>query len=309
MKRYLKFRSPARAFTFGWMIGLLLVLLVASVAHAQVTATDASYSFIKEYTFHASAAETGAGHSSVIDVSAYASGQITVNLTAISGGTTTLDVTVYSCQTSTWSTTTCISVATMTQLSGTGSQLINVSGFQRYLAVGWTPGSGTSATFTAYGAFKPYPLTAVAAVKAPSNAPALTDPAQVVTLRPDVQLDPCASPQVAKTSTKIAVSSQTTAQLIAPSTGKSTYVCGFAVTYTSGTTPTLKFISGTQTTTACDTGPADLTGVMSIPATAGQGLVIGAGQTMFSTAASTQLCIVSGGTTPNYNGFITYVQQ
>jgi len=46
-----------------------------------------------------------------------------------------------------------------------------------------------------------------------------------------------------------------------------------------------------------------------VQATSGTATIIGAGHTVFTTPAANQLCVTSGGTTPNLNGFLTYVQQ
>ena len=336
MKRLLAFTSPAKDFWFGWLVAMVLVLLIMPMlAHAQVGYIDASSGFLKENTFHASAAETAAGTSTVIDVGAYASGQITVNLTAITGGTTTLDATVYTCQTSTYAAATCKSVATMTQLTGVGSQLISVSGFQRYLAVGWSPGAGTTATFTIYGAFKPYPLTAtspvttnqgtaagtsggwpvkvtdgttVDTVKAASTAPATTDTAIVVTQRPEVATDPCGSTQVAKSSATYAVSTATTTKVVEFSGTTKVYVCAFGVVNHTAAAGGVTFLYGTQTTTACDTGATNLTGAMDLPSTIGGSLIVGTGNTVFSGASAKALCITNTGTS-GLNGWVTYVQQ
>jgi hypothetical protein len=121
--------------------------------------------------------------------------------------------------------------------------------------------------------------------------------------------DPCGDPNIPKSSAPIAVSSATTAAAVAAVTGKVIYVCGYQVTYTSGTSPTLLFKYGTQTTNPCDTAATSLTGVMAVPAVAGQGPAVFAPVSLFKAPASNQLCLTSAGTTPNYNGFITYVQQ
>jgi hypothetical protein len=120
-------------------------------------------------------------------------------------------------------------------------------------------------------------------------------------------VDPCASPAVDKSSFSVAISSATTVAVQAGSSGKRVYVCAFTVTYTSGTSPTIQFEVGTGGT--CGTGTTVKTGVMAIPATAGQGLVAGAGHTLFSGSAAQDMCIVSSGTTPTYNGWVTFVQM
>lgn len=48
---------------------------------------------------------------------------------------------------------------------------------------------------------------------------------------------------------------------------------------------------------------------MALPVTSGQGLIVGAGHTLFSGTAGQDMCIVSTGTTPTVNGWVTYVQM
>ena len=284
MKRFLTFETPAWRMALGCVLALLLML--PALAHAQIGYIDATSGFLKENTFVASGAQTASGASAIIDAGAYQSGILTVAVTAVSGTNPTLDVNFQTCTAN--SAATCVPMQSVSQFTAIGSQLLQVSGFGRYVRVIWTIGGTATPTFTfsVYGAFKPY------TGQAQTNVG-----------------DPCAMAGIPKQSAAIAVSSATTAAIV-PSVGsKVIYVCGVAVTYTSGTTPTLQFRTGTQTSTACDTGAASLTGVMSIPAAAGQGLIIGAGASSFSTPSGNQLCITSGGTTPNFNGFLTYVQQ
>lgn len=121
--------------------------------------------------------------------------------------------------------------------------------------------------------------------------------------------DPCENPNVAKSSAVIAFSSATTSALVALSSGKVIYVCAFTISMTSGTTPTLLFKTGTQTTNPCDTGTVNLTGTMALPTSSGTFITVGAGHSMFQTPASFQLCITTAGTSPTGNGWITYVQK
>ncbi len=52
------------------------------------------------------------------------------------------------------------------------------------------------------------------------------------------------------------IASATTTALIQPVAGQSIFICGWHVTTTQGTAPlTFQFITGTQTTTPCDTAP------------------------------------------------------
>jgi hypothetical protein len=279
------------AFGFRWRstVGFFLVLamfLLALPALAQVGYIDATSGFLKEQTFHASAAETTNGSSAIIDAGAYQGGVLTLAVTVVSGTNPTLDVAFQTCSANLAAS--CVTLQSATQVTAAGTQLIQVNGFGRYIRMTWTIGGTATPTFTfsIYGAFKP------------DYFQAQTGPG-----------DPCENPAFPKQSVPIAVSSATTAVLVPSFTGKATYVCGITALFTSGTSPTMLLKYGTQTSTACDTGAVNLTGVMNITATAGQGLVIGTGTSLLTAPASNQLCITSAGTTPNYQGFLTYVQQ
>lgn len=118
--------------------------------------------------------------------------------------------------------------------------------------------------------------------------------------------DPCASPGIVKSSVALSQASSTTAAIVAASAGKKTYVCGFTASAV-GTTPTFTFVTGTQTTTPCDTGPSNLSGAINPSATVGV-MSYGPSHTAFSTAASGQLCLTTAATT-DVAGVLTYVQQ
>jgi hypothetical protein len=288
MKRLLTFGSPAKDFTLGWLLALLLTLLIVPMmAHAQVGYIDATSGFLKEYNFHSTGiTETASGASPVIDVGAYHGGEFTIQATALTGTNPTLDVMVQACQDAT--TTYCVPLQMAEQFTAAGTHQLHVKGFARWLRVLWTiGGTGTpSATFSIYGAFKPY--------------------------GGEIRVglgDPCQQPGIPKQSLPIAVSAAGTTALVPTVGTKVTTVCAITTIFASGTSPTVQFKAGTQTTTACDTNPVTLTGAMSLPVTAGQGLVLGAGGTLFAAPSGNQLCVVAGGTTPAFNGVLTYVQQ
>lgn len=117
-------------------------------------------------------------------------------------------------------------------------------------------------------------------------------------------VDPCASAAIDKSSFSVAISTATTTAVQAGTAGKRIYVCAFTIIYTSGTTPTVQFEVGTGGT--C-TSPTAKTGVIAVQATAGTGLIVGAGHTLFSGAAGQDMCILSAGTTPTVNGWVTFV--
>jgi hypothetical protein len=124
--------------------------------------------------------------------------------------------------------------------------------------------------------------------------------------------DPCQNPSVAKSSAAIAISSATTTQLVGLSGSTVVYVCGFLASATAGTNPSLQFEYGTGS--SCGTGTTVLTGAMAtgvtVSATApGPIFADPRGATAFKTAAGNALCAVTAGTTPNFQGYVTFVQQ
>ena len=108
-------------------------------------------------------------------------------------------------------------------------------------------------------------------------------------------------------SAAIAISTATSTAVVAAAAGKTVYVCGFALT-AAGTTPTAEIETGTQTTAPCDTGTIALTGAMA-PSVGGELRSAGGRGVQIAGNAGAQLCIVSGGTTPSLQGYLTYVQQ
>lgn len=120
-------------------------------------------------------------------------------------------------------------------------------------------------------------------------------------------VDPCASASIDKSSFSVAISTATTTAVQAGAAGKRVYVCAFTIIYTSGTTPTIQFEVGTGGT--CGAATAVKTGVIAIQATSGTGLIVGAGHTLFSGTAAQDMCIVSTGTGPTVNGWVTFVQM
>lgn len=104
------------------------------------------------------------------------------------------------------------------------------------------------------------------------------------------------------------ISTAVTTSIVAVSGTTKVYVCAFSLYVVSGTLPTFVIEGGTGA--ACVTTQVPLTGTFGgISAAVGvdfaQGTGLGA---LFTTAASSALCIVSGGTLPNIQGFVTYAQ-
>lgn len=118
--------------------------------------------------------------------------------------------------------------------------------------------------------------------------------------------DPCQSAAIPKSSAAINIGSATTTAVVAKATGKVTYVCSFNASI-AGTSPTVLFKYGTQTTTPCDTGATSVSGTYA--PTSGSVLALGTGSVTMQTAVTTDLCITTAGTGPSVQGVLTYVQQ
>ncbi len=125
--------------------------------------------------------------------------------------------------------------------------------------------------------------------------------------------DPCMSPDIAKSSAPINITSGITTSLVAVSGSTVVYVCGFAVTIAPSavTADTIAFEYGTGA--AC-TSPTLLTGTFgngdlttTVPVTPIH--YGGAGSTIFKSAASAGICALTAGSAVNIQGVLTYVQQ
>jgi hypothetical protein len=111
-------------------------------------------------------------------------------------------------------------------------------------------------------------------------------------------------PVACDNSVAVAITTATTTQIVAVSGTTSIYVCAFHLYAVSGTAPSLSFEYGTSTN--C-TGTHALTGTYSAivgELTSGSGL----GYLFHTPAGANGLCIVTGGTTPSVQGFVTYAQ-
>ncbi len=115
------------------------------------------------------------------------------------------------------------------------------------------------------------------------------------------QFNPCQNPSITKTSIGVALAAGTH-QLVAAVAGQKVYVCGFSATF-AGTTPALTFITGTQATTACDTGAANLSGAF-LP-TSGTFVNMAVPGAIAIGAASGQVCALTVG---SIQGVMTYAQ-
>lgn len=140
----------------GFLAALVIAMLVIVPIEAQIQSTrDATSAFIKESAILASAARTASGDSTtVIDLAAYASGNIFIDVTAVSGTTPSMTVTFQSCSTTT--TTDCYDHTAGAAITVAGKQLVKVNNFGRYGFVKFAiTGTTPSFTFSVKGAFKP----------------------------------------------------------------------------------------------------------------------------------------------------------
>ncbi len=124
--------------------------------------------------------------------------------------------------------------------------------------------------------------------------------------------DPCASPDIAKSSKAISVTSATTTSLVAVSGSTITYVCGFVMTIapsaTSADTAAFEYGTGASCTSPVlltgTFGNGDLTSAAPVVSVSYSGPF-----TLFKSAASNGICILTTGTAVNVQGVLTYVQQ
>lgn len=119
--------------------------------------------------------------------------------------------------------------------------------------------------------------------------------------------DPCGNPNVMKTSKALNVTAS--AIVVALSGNTTIYVCSIYLNINGGTGPfTVNIQSGTGA--VCGTSTANLTGIMSFPASATSTYQMGpGGSSLYNSGAARQICILVGGTTPSYQGHMSYVQQ
>ncbi len=126
---------------------LAALLTVVILLHAGICSADDHKTRV--ITFLSSGVKTAAtAQSTAFDVSAYAEGQIFIDVTA-EGGTSTLDVIIQaSPDNAVWYTHT-----TMTQITATGQYRTALTNFGNYVRIYYVVG-GTSFTFSATGVFK-----------------------------------------------------------------------------------------------------------------------------------------------------------
>lgn len=122
--------------------------------------------------------------------------------------------------------------------------------------------------------------------------------------------DPCLANT--KSSAAINITTATTTSIVAVSGATTVYVCGFSITVAPSITSADTALFEYGTGAAC-TGPVALTGTFGngnvaltgvAPVTYGNGAA-----TIFKSAASNGICVLSAGTSVSIQGVLTYVQQ
>jgi len=116
----------------------------------------------------------------------------------------------------------------------------------------------------------------------------------------------CGDPGAVIQSAPINIGANTTVRILAGAAARKIYVCGFVATL-AGTTPTVKFEEGTQVSTACDTGEADLSGALA--PSSGQVLSYSGPSDVMTLPPATDLCAATTGTGSSFQGLISYVQK
>jgi len=134
-----------------------------------------------------------------------------------------------------------------------------------------------------------------------------------VTIASDQYVDPCQSPNIAKSSVPINLTAAAgTTSLVAVSGATVVYVCGISFTIAPSATTADSILFEYGTGAAC-TGPVALTGTFgSGDVTTAAPLVTvnyGGAGTIFKSAASNGVCALTAGNTINIQGVMTYVQQ
>jgi hypothetical protein len=148
---------------FSIMAVLLLAMFFVTLAAAQKNYRDATSGFLNETTFVTSAAyTTSASNITPVDLGAYASGVLVINVTAVSGTTPSLTVNFQTCYSAPGAgtapaTASCVSHTASSAITATGVYLIKpLANFARWNNVSYTiSGTTPSFTFSAVGYFKP----------------------------------------------------------------------------------------------------------------------------------------------------------
>lgn len=113
----------------------------------------------------------------------------------------------------------------------------------------------------------------------------------------------CADSGANINSSVINVGAATTALIVAVQGTQPVHVCGFSASL-AGTTPTVKFVIGTQVTNPCDTNASTISGVFA--PTSGQMITAGWGGDILVVPAGDQLCATTVGTGSSFQGILTW---
>jgi hypothetical protein len=139
-----------------------VMLMPATPAQAQKSYRDATGGFLNETAFVPSAAYTTSSNTiTPVDLGAYTSGIIVVNVTAVSGTSPSLTVNFRTCASSPGQQTApananCVIHTAGSAITATGLQIIKVDHFARWNTLDFSiSGTTPSFTFTATGYFKP----------------------------------------------------------------------------------------------------------------------------------------------------------
>jgi hypothetical protein len=132
-----------------------------------------------------------------------------------------------------------------------------------------------------------------------------TDTSGNMVSTPVTAVDPCQDPQTAKNSVAINVSGAGTTQPIPPNGSQVIYPCEVLMTVT-GTAPTFQWTYGTGAT--CGSGTVTLTGAISVLVSATV-LDHAIGSIFKPSASAAGMCLTLGGTLPNAQGKLLYVQK
>jgi hypothetical protein len=137
-------------------IGMLIALMAWQPVMAQKSYRDATSGFLNETQFLSSAARTTSDSTAVpVDIGPYDTGNIIVNITAVSGSASpTLTVIFDVCADATVNK--CVQHSATAGLTATGLTLLKVNQLGRYHRIRYTiSGTTPSFTFEVYGVFKP----------------------------------------------------------------------------------------------------------------------------------------------------------
>lgn len=138
---------------------------------------------------------------------------------------------------------------------------------------------------------------------------ALAGPSDTVVIYP-ISADPCQNPSAVKSSAIFSTGTNTISQAVVLTAAKSIYICNVSA-YLTGTTTltTFQLISGTNTTTPCDTAHVAVTHAVGIISASGANVNMGFGGSLFKVDSGKALCSATTGAGSAVAGTITFVKQ